>query len=90
MICIDFRLYQLLKDFCGVVNETSLKANIILVYEVLEEVLVRLEFVADTDVFEMCGHLQFLLCTLQLNFFATGRRAGATVQHGAAQAVHSE
>ena len=34
------RLYQLLKDFCGVVNEASLKANIILVHEVLEEALV--------------------------------------------------
>ena len=38
-ITID-RVHQLLKDFCGVVTEASLKANIVLVYEVIEELLV--------------------------------------------------
>ena len=43
--CLLRRLFQLLKDFCGVVNEASLKVNIVLVYEVLEEVLVSYELI---------------------------------------------
>ena len=34
------RLYHLLKDFCGTVNEEALRVNSILVYEVLDEFMV--------------------------------------------------
>ena len=36
-----FRLHRILKDFCGLVSEDSLKTNIILVYEILDEYIVR-------------------------------------------------
>lgn len=35
-----FRISQLCKDYCGILNEESLRLNFILVYEILDEVLV--------------------------------------------------
>ena len=39
-LCIYIRIAQLCKDYCGVLNEESLRLNFILVYELLDEVLV--------------------------------------------------
>jgi AP-4 complex subunit mu-1 len=35
------RIAQLCKDYCGVLNEESLRLNFVLVYELLDETLVR-------------------------------------------------
>ena len=40
LLCIYIRIAQLCKDYCGVLNEESLRLNFILVYELLDEVLV--------------------------------------------------
>jgi len=39
-ITYNFRVYNLLKDFCGLVTEGSLDKNMILVYEILDEMFV--------------------------------------------------
>ena len=36
-----YRVYYMVKDFCGSVTEESVRANILLVFEVLCEVMVR-------------------------------------------------
>lgn len=35
------RLAGLFKDYCGVLNEESIRKNFVLIYELLDEVLVR-------------------------------------------------
>lgn len=36
------RVSQLIKDYCGVLSEESIRKNISLIYELLDEVIVRL------------------------------------------------
>ena len=38
---IIFRISDLCKDYCGVLNEESIKKNFPLIYELLDEMLVR-------------------------------------------------
>ena len=37
-----YRVSNLFKDYCGVLNEESIRLNFVLIYELLDEVLVRL------------------------------------------------
>ena len=42
LIYCSFRIAGLSKDYCGVLNEESIRLNFILVYELLDEVLVSM------------------------------------------------
>jgi AP-4 complex subunit mu-1 len=39
MLKFVFSFYQVIKDYCGVVSEESIRRNFILIYELLEEIL---------------------------------------------------
>ena len=43
-MCILCRISQLCKDYCGVLNEESLRLNFVLVYELLDEVMVCTQY----------------------------------------------
>jgi len=39
MLKFVFSFYQVIKDYCGVVSEESIRRNFILIYELLDEIL---------------------------------------------------
>lgn len=38
------RICQLIKDYCGVLSEEAIRKNFALIYEILDEIIVRLHF----------------------------------------------
>ena len=56
------RLYQVCKDFCGVLNEESVKRNNILVLEILDEMIVS------RNLLPCSMHSDLLSSLLYLNF----------------------
>ena len=43
------RFYHVCKDFCGVVNEQSIRANVLLIYELLDEYIVSVHTISSHD-----------------------------------------
>jgi AP-4 complex subunit mu-1 len=44
IMAIEFlnRVTQLIKDYCGILTEEAIRKNFVLIYEILDEILVRL------------------------------------------------